>query len=253
MEHAGRFAHDQEEAAMLREVNGIGTADTRAKILEILLEREYVGSKGKSLLSTEKGRDLVRYAPSAMTSVQMTAEWESIMADVENADDREACRLRDKFLSDARANSEALLKQLAEGVEPRASGTPSEKALAYAQRIATDAGIALPDEAAVNAKACSDFIDAHVSTRQSAPSPKALEYALQLAEQTGAKLPEEAAVDYRVCKEFIDKAKKKRPPSPKMLKAAEWVARKTGKTVPKGAATSFEKCKAFLDRNSSAS
>ncbi|MCG3110108.1 Reverse gyrase 1 [Metallosphaera sp. J1] len=73
------------EASLLREMErlGLGTPATRAGIIETLLERDYVERRGKSLVSTEKGRELVdKLGDSKVVSPDMTAEWERMLEEI---------------------------------------------------------------------------------------------------------------------------------------------------------------------------
>ncbi len=67
------------EAELLKvmEKLSLGTASTRAMVLENLKEREYVRTQGKSLISTSKGKELIKKLEgSKIVSPEMTGEWE---------------------------------------------------------------------------------------------------------------------------------------------------------------------------------
>ena len=72
METAG--AEDMPEDA---ERQGLGTPATRASILEKLVQMGFVERKGKQLLPTKDGHNLVCVLPEVLTSPQLTAEWET--------------------------------------------------------------------------------------------------------------------------------------------------------------------------------
>ena len=55
---------------------GLGTPATRAAILEKLVAAGFVERKGKSLIPTKAGINLVTVLPDALTSPMLTAEWE---------------------------------------------------------------------------------------------------------------------------------------------------------------------------------
>ena len=71
MENAGK--EDIPEDAERR---GLGTPATRAAILEKLVAAGFVERKGKSLIPTKAGINLVTVLPDALTSPMLTAEWE---------------------------------------------------------------------------------------------------------------------------------------------------------------------------------
>ena len=89
METAGNAEFDDDT-----EKKGLGTPATRAGIIEKLVKGSFVERKGKSLVPTKDGNNLVCVLPEQITSPTMTAEWENTLMQIErgNAD-------ADKFLS----------------------------------------------------------------------------------------------------------------------------------------------------------
>ncbi len=75
MEHAGKFVEDEELKEKLKE-NGFGTPATRASIIERLLQVKYITRKGKSLIPTSKGINLIKIAPDELKSPETTGRWE---------------------------------------------------------------------------------------------------------------------------------------------------------------------------------
>ena len=75
METAGK--DDMPEDA---ERKGLGTPATRAAILEKLVAAGFVERKGKSLIPTKAGINLVTILPDTLTSPMLTAEWEQKLA-----------------------------------------------------------------------------------------------------------------------------------------------------------------------------
>ena len=71
MENAGK--EDIPEDA---ERKGLGTPATRAAIIEKLVAAGFVERKGKNLIPTKAGINLVTILPEALTSPMLTAEWE---------------------------------------------------------------------------------------------------------------------------------------------------------------------------------
>ena len=76
------------------EKKGLGTPATRAGIIEKLVKSGFIERKGKSLVPTRDGNNLVCVLPEQITSPSMTAEWENTLMQIErgNAD-------ADKFLA----------------------------------------------------------------------------------------------------------------------------------------------------------
>ena len=81
METAG--AEDMPEDA---ERKGLGTPATRAATLEKLVNSSFVQRKKKQLLPTEKGINLIAVLPEKIKSPQLTAEWESMLKQVEHGE-----------------------------------------------------------------------------------------------------------------------------------------------------------------------
>ena len=83
METAGNAEFDDDT-----EKKGLGTPATRAGIIEKLVKGGFVERKGKSLVPTKDGNNLVCVLPEQITSPSMTAEWENTLMQIErgNAD-----------------------------------------------------------------------------------------------------------------------------------------------------------------------
>lgn len=84
MESAGNDIENQGERKILQNL-GIGTAATRASIIEILFTRNYINREKKSLVPTEKGLlvyELVK--DKKIADVAMTAQWELVLEKIEN-------------------------------------------------------------------------------------------------------------------------------------------------------------------------
>ena len=83
METAGNDEFDDDT-----EKKGLGTPATRAGIIEKLVKSGFIERKGKSLVPTKDGSNLVCVLPEQITSPTMTAEWENTLMQIErgNAD-----------------------------------------------------------------------------------------------------------------------------------------------------------------------
>lgn len=81
METAG--AEDMPEDA---ERKGLGTPATRAATLEKLVSAGFVQRKKKQLIPTEKGTNLILVLPDNIKSPVLTAEWESMLKQVERGE-----------------------------------------------------------------------------------------------------------------------------------------------------------------------
>ena len=99
MENAGK--EDMPDAA---ERKGLGTPATRASIIEKLVAAGFVERKGRNLIPTKAGINLVTVLPDTLTSPMLTAEWEQQLSEIAkgNAD-------ADDFLNGIRAMVQELV------------------------------------------------------------------------------------------------------------------------------------------------
>ena len=65
---------------------GLGTPATRASIIEKLVSSGYAVRKGKQLLATQDGADLISVLPEYLRSAAMTAEWENRLLQIERGE-----------------------------------------------------------------------------------------------------------------------------------------------------------------------
>ena len=91
MEHAS--AEDFAEIEGV-ERTGLGTPATRAGVIEKLVRGGFLERKGRQLLPTKKGHNLIEVLPDSIKSAKLTAEWEAALKEVERGE-----RSADDFLS----------------------------------------------------------------------------------------------------------------------------------------------------------
>ena len=77
MERAGNEETDPDA-----ERRGLGTPATRAAVIEKLVKGGFVERKGKQLIPTKDGINLVCVLPEALTSPKLTAEWENNLTQI---------------------------------------------------------------------------------------------------------------------------------------------------------------------------
>lgn len=78
MENAGKADFDE-----ATERKGLGTPATRASVIEHLISCGYVERKGRKLLATQDGMDLISVMPDYIKSPDLTADWENKLLQVE--------------------------------------------------------------------------------------------------------------------------------------------------------------------------
>ena len=81
METAGNDSFDEDT-----EKKGLGTPATRASIIEKLVSSRYVQRKGKQLIPTEDGINLIAVIPEEVKSAKLTAEWENTLMQMERGE-----------------------------------------------------------------------------------------------------------------------------------------------------------------------
>lgn len=81
MENAGRFVEDETLKEQMKD-SGLGTPATRAAIIERLISVGYITRKGKNLIPTEKGMQLIQVVPEELRSPQTTGKWEKGLSSI---------------------------------------------------------------------------------------------------------------------------------------------------------------------------
>lgn len=77
------------------ERKGMGTPATRAEVIETLVKNGFVERNNKKFIATEKGINLISVLPGALTSPQLTVEWENRLALIAKGEES-----ADKFMKD---------------------------------------------------------------------------------------------------------------------------------------------------------
>lgn len=76
MKTIGKYVQDEKFKKTLKETAGIGTEATRANIIETLFKRNYLEKKGKQIMATTKGRQLITLLPTVICDPALTAQME---------------------------------------------------------------------------------------------------------------------------------------------------------------------------------
>jgi DNA topoisomerase-3 len=110
METAGKEVEDAELREAMKD-SGIGTPATRASIIELLVNREYIEREGRSLMATEKGIQVIRLLNGhRLTSPELTGSWEHRLGLIERGEDSRESFMRDiaKFTGETVAELDKL-------------------------------------------------------------------------------------------------------------------------------------------------
>lgn len=84
MKNIDRYVDDVAERRLLREGDGLGTGRTREPIITDLKRREFLTTKGRSLISTALGRGLIAALPAPVKSAALTAQYERKLREIES-------------------------------------------------------------------------------------------------------------------------------------------------------------------------
>jgi DNA topoisomerase-3 len=119
METAGKTLEEKELSEAMKET-GLGTPATRAAIIEVLLKREYVVRKGKSLEATDKGIQLISVVHPEVKSPAMTGQWEAYLRRIQ----RGSAQL-DPFLTGIEAYVTEVVGKVGKTPAPRPNAAPA--------------------------------------------------------------------------------------------------------------------------------
>lgn len=98
---------DKELANILSETGGIGTVATRADIIEKLFKTFLIENRGKDIMITGKGKQLLDLVPEDLKSPDLTGEWERKLVLIE-----EGKLKKDKFIKEINDYSKKIVKEI---------------------------------------------------------------------------------------------------------------------------------------------
>ena len=104
MENPARTMENKELREVLETTSGLGTPATRAEIIEKLFTSFYAERRGKELVPTSKGIQLIGIVPAELRSAELTAKWEQKLSLISKG------KARDKdFIADMRSYAAKLV------------------------------------------------------------------------------------------------------------------------------------------------
>lgn len=104
MERPQGQVEDKNLRKILEETSGLGTPATRADIIEKLFSAFYIERRGKELVPTSKGMQLVELAPKDLRSAVLTAQWEERLSRIAKGLERDT-----KFIEEIRGYATRLV------------------------------------------------------------------------------------------------------------------------------------------------
>lgn len=123
MEKAGTQLSDHALSELMKE-SGIGTAATRAQIIETLITRGYIEREKRTLRPTSRGEMLLAALPDSIKSAELTAKWEERLRAIESGSGSPK-----EFLSDIMIYT----KELVESAQRGRGALAPEKELAVSR------------------------------------------------------------------------------------------------------------------------
>ncbi|TFD98157.1 type IA DNA topoisomerase [Jeotgalibacillus sp. R-1-5s-1] len=111
MKTAGKLLEDEQDQAVLKEVEGIGTEATRASIIDTLKKQKYITITKNNVSVTDKGVTLCKVIEGTLlSSPEMTAKWEAYL----------------KKIGRRQGNQEAFLKNIGSFIEHMMQTAPEK-------------------------------------------------------------------------------------------------------------------------------
>lgn len=82
MEHPGKLIENRQLRETMDHSGGLGTPATRAEIIEKLFNSFYMERRGKEIIPTSKGIQLIDLVPREIKSPELTAKWEQQLTEI---------------------------------------------------------------------------------------------------------------------------------------------------------------------------
>lgn len=245
MENIAREIKDPELRKRLKVAEGIGTPATRSNIIETLIARNYMEEDSKkNLRPTTRGRDLIKFVPSWLSSPETTAVWEDYLSQICDIKDEDSktVDMRDLFVNKQIEKIERLIDKLKESYSDKlgermgGGGTVTPKMKKAIEMVANRIGEKPDPDVFKDFNKAKDFLDKYMgeNAKPLPPSEKQLSFGKNVYEATPEKDRPEwdtLAGNSKALSEFIDKNKPhldskmdQQPPSDAQLAFAKKLA-----------------------------
>ncbi|MEW8994284.1 DNA topoisomerase III [Clostridium sp.] len=141
MENPHKYINVGKDAAKtLNATGGLGTVATRADIIEKLFNAFSIEKRGKEIVPTSKGKQLIELVPSDLKSPLLTAKWESQLEDISKGKEDSM-----DFIVEMRRYSRALVEDVKVNgnkfVHENVTGAKCPKCGKYMLEVKTKAGV----------------------------------------------------------------------------------------------------------------
>lgn len=222
MENISKEIRDPELRKRMKVAEGIGTPATRSNIIETLIARNYMEEdKKKKLRPTQRGRDLIKFVPSWLSSPETTAVWEDYLSQICDIkdDDEKTIEMRDLFVNKQIEKIERLIGKLKEAYNDKlgerigGGGSVSPKMKKAIDMISKRLDKKPDPEVLKDFNKAKEFLDKYMgeNAKPLPPSEKQLSYGKKVYDATPEKDRPDwdtVASDGKALSDFIDKNKK---------------------------------------------
>lgn len=267
MKTASKLAKDRAIRDLLAG-SGIGTPATRPSMIDKLIERNFVvvmnkETKDEYIKSTSKGRDLIKFVPDWLSSIELTAMWEkklreiikepseAIYSGMVNTFVEEQVSVVEKYIRelDAKYGSSLVFVDNSRSIL-------SDKKIARAKDISARVDVPLTRKELANGELLSDFIERYIGTKDNPkviPTLKMTEILLGMLSArnlTKSAVPPEAFLNFHASLKAMDDVKQipipVQPPSERQVMIAEHILKCNGLPLPEGYKENVKICIQYI-------
>ncbi|EFO9318205.1 type IA DNA topoisomerase [Campylobacter lari] len=191
----------------LLEKAGIGRPSTYATFLPTLLKRKYIElkKKGKNneIIATPKGISLIDLLIEKndewITTSEFTKQIENILDSISKGELQYI-----DFIKPLHSKMD-FMRINENRQENQENLKPTQKQIQYAEKLAKENDLSLPENYKENMKICAEFISSALSNAKPQPATqKQIQYAEKLAKELNMNLPENYKNDMKICSHYIN-------------------------------------------------
>lgn len=200
------------EASFIEELEkkGIGRPSTYSTYIPLLLNRGYIEIDSKrKIIPTQSGKSVIAFFrgdPNKwILDINFTKEMEDKLDLIANQK-----YTYEDFMKELHSKI-ANVSSINQNHENREKIPPSEKQIAFCEKIAKDLGVELPQEYKTNLYVCKKFIDDNLpkinqsNNSPRPPSEKQIAFCERISQELGVSIPKGYKEDYKIASSFIEK------------------------------------------------
>jgi len=267
MKTASKLAKDRAVRDLLAGC-GIGTAATRPAMIDKLIERNYVVVMNKDdndeyIKSTRKGRDFIKFVPTWLSSIELTAMWEKKLKEIIKEPSESVYRgMVTTFVDEQVAAVEEYIRELdaKHGSSlvfiDNSRAFLSDRKIARAKDVSARVDVPLSRKELASGELLSDFIERYAGTKDNPkviPTLKMTEILLSMLSArklTKSAVPAEAFLDFNSSLKAIEDIKQIplpiQPPSERQVLIAEHILACKSLPLPDGYKDDVKVCIQYI-------